>query len=102
MTRRGKASTLCGMALVFILAAGYCFYKAIDAGVTAEEGLKYGLPAMKADPRYSKQQIDHAESEFRKLDRAGDEWSSGAAALFLFATASGITGLLMFRHAKSS
>jgi len=102
MTRRGKASTLCEVALVLILVAGYCFYRAIDAGVTAEEGLKYSLPAMKADPRYSKQQMDHAESEFRKLDRAGDEWSSGAAALFLFAAASGVTGILMFRRAKSS
>lgn len=100
MTRRDKGGVLCGLALPLLLAAGYCFYKGLDPGITAEEGLRYSLPAMKADPRYSKQDILYAEADFKKLEHLGDEWSDAFAACAFLAVITGGAGIWMLWSAR--
>jgi hypothetical protein len=83
-----------------LFAALACFYQSIDASVTAEEGMRYSIPGMQGDKRYSEDHIKRARIEFQESARSGDRWGDLFAIAFLASVASGITGYMLLRSCR--
>ena len=102
MRKRTIGVTLCWSAVLLLIASLPYAYKAIDLGVTAEEGLRYSVPGMKASTSYSAASITRAEFDFRRMDRTADEWGSLAEVLFLACVSSAFTGIWILRSARKA
>ena len=93
----GKGRLLCLLAFLLLVATATCFYKAIGLGITAEEGLKYSVPAMRASKSCSSAYASETESGFRVMRRTSDKWGTGAEILFLLCLGTAFVGLRLVR-----
>jgi hypothetical protein len=97
MTRRKWGRLLTWLALPLLATSLYCFYKGIDLGFTSEEGSKYSIPAMRADPHYSPEDVRKEEIAFRKMARSADRWMDVAELTLLMSVGSGIGAYILLR-----
>jgi hypothetical protein len=79
------------VAFGLFVASLYCFYKQIELGVTAEEGLRYSIPAMQGSGTYTAAQLTKAESVFRQMDFAGKRWGTCAEMIVAASIGTAIT-----------
>jgi hypothetical protein len=71
--RRVWLSGIASAALLYV--AAMCLCQSIGLGTTAEDGLKYSVPAMRALPQaYSEHSADNAEATFRTMKVSADRW----------------------------
>ena len=68
--RSGRALYL--LAFAGILAAGFCMYRGVPLGITAEEGMRYSVPNLKAE------EAARATSEFAEMKQSADRWGRRA------------------------
>ena len=102
MRKRHIGWLLCLLSLLFLLAVLPCFYKALGLGITAEEGLKYSVPAMKASTSYSAEYVRDEEATFRAMEHLGNRWGTVAEVLFFLCVGIGVAGMRTLHAARKS
>ena len=97
MTRRKSGIILAWLAVPLLAASLFCFYKGIEPAVTSEEGLKYSIPAMRADAHYSPENVRKQEIALREMAHSADRWMDLAELALLISIASGVPAYILLR-----
>jgi len=89
---------LLAVAGLLLLASLGCCYESIERGVTAEEGLKYSVPAMRSNPTaYEVGYADKTEKGYRRMETAGDRSMMLACFCLVLSVGFGVAGVRSLR-----
>jgi hypothetical protein len=88
--------------LGLFVASLFCFYRSIELGVTTEEGLKYSVPAMRADAKYSPDFVKAEETNFRAMNVSGNHRGTLAEVVLVLSIVGLATSIWTLRSPRSS